>query len=146
MFRHHKLGSEGAGVEHVSTALPGDESPDGVQAEGVVLSWKDSHEEHKRILQVGVAFDDGEVVEFEAHVSDYLHLSAEVRAQLGLAHDDDLIVLGLVDGAKVPVRYDPADRRQVVVDEAALHQRELQRHIASQHDEGVRAQERRRGL
>ncbi len=146
MFRHHKPGTEVAPAEP-GTAAPEDEGDAaGAQAEGVVLRWEDTHEKGKRTLHIGVTFDDGETVEFEAHASDYLHIPEQVRREAGLAHDDDLVVLGLVDGAKVPVRYDPSDRQRVVLDEAALHRRALERHITAQRDERARMAQRHRGV
>lgn len=113
MFRHHKLASQGS------------------QAEGTILQWSTGREISQAQIMVGVKFEDGEIVEFTEEVTDYYHVPEHILKQVGLPKGDDVVPLSLYEGAKVPVRYDPTDRKKIIVDEQALHERALQAHLQS---------------
>jgi|HubBroStandDraft_1064217.scaffolds.fasta_scaffold62526_3 hypothetical protein len=126
MLRHHKLATEGA------------------QAEGTVLQWSAGREISKAHLLIGVKFEDGEIVEFSEDVTDYYAVPGHVMKQVDLPPGDDVVPLPLYDGSKVPVRYDPSDRKKIMVDEATLHQGALEAFVQSKHAErAVREQQLR---
>jgi hypothetical protein len=91
-------------------------------------------------VRVSVRFKDGQTVEFgeelsnlyqpEAGSQEARHL-AEVRGAEQLRHPDRIpkIQLPLSDGARVPVRYDPADLNRIVIDVPALQKRALHDYI-----------------
>ncbi len=63
---------------------------------------------------------------------------------MDLPPGDDVIPLSLYEGSKVPVRYDPSDRKKVLVDEATLHQQALEAFVQSKHAERSRMEQQLR--
>lgn len=115
MFRHHS-------------------SPSGwVQTEGVVLQWATAVERTYVRIEVGFRFEDGETGEFTQVVRDFYDPPAHSLRDLGASlTGNNVIPLELYEGAKVPVRYDAANRQRVEIDLDTLHERALQAHVASQ--------------
>ena len=87
-------------------------------------------------LRVSVRFKDDQAVEFSEEVANLYQPApdsqearrlAEVRGAQQLRHPDRIpkIQLPLSVGARVPVRYDAADRSKIVIDAPALQKRAL---------------------
>ncbi len=111
LHHHHKLATEGA------------------QAEGLIMQSERTAEEGHHKLLIGVKFDDGQVLEFEEKVSEWVRIPEHIRKQFGLAHDDDLVILWLSNGDRIPVRYNEANRSQIMVDIATMHQQAIEKHV-----------------
>lgn len=111
-----------------------------VPAEGVILQWEPSHlYRTKARLLVGVKFDDGQKVEFTEEITDLcLPPAGDFAARLQ-ALTQEPIPLALNEGNKIPVRYDPADRTRMWIDEPALHEAALRRHAQEQQARRARA-------
>lgn len=101
---------------------------EGTQIEGVVLEWKPAPlARTKDRLRIGVKFDDGETAEFTEDITNYCHPPAHgLRGLIANAARDTVIPVSLIEGAKVPVRYDPDDRNKLAIDVPALHERVVQ--------------------
>lgn len=97
-----------------------------VQAEGVILDWAPSPlYRAKSRLTVGVKFEDGQKVEFTEDILDVaLPPAGNLAARLE-AMTQEPIPLDLSVGSRIPVRYDPADRTRMSIDEPALYEAAL---------------------
>ena len=110
---------------------------DGATTQGMVVHSELSAAD-RRVSQVRVSvrFKDGQAVEFGEELaslyqpapgSEEARRLAEVRGAEQLRHPDRIpkIQLPLSDGARVPVRYDAADRNRIVIDVPELQKRAL---------------------
>jgi hypothetical protein len=105
-------------------------------------------------VRVSVSFKDGRMVQFSeervefseelanlyqpAPGSQEARRLAEARGAEQLRHPDRVpkIQLPLSDGERVPVRYDAADRRRIVIDVPALQKRALHDYIKREQQQG----------
>ena len=111
MFGEHKLLTEGA------------------QAEGVILEWHAGNTRSTVRLVVGIAFDDGEKVQFSESMTDYCKVPARnVKERF----DPDVVPLTLIEGEKIPVRYDPEKRSRAVIDTPALYETAIRNYLAGE--------------
>jgi uncharacterized protein DUF3592 len=114
---------------------------DGATAQGMVVHSETSPADRRMSqVRVSVRFKDEQTVEFSEELanlyqpapdSDEARRLAEVRGAEQLRHPDRIpkIQLPLSDGARVPVRYDAADRSRAVIDVPALQKRALHDYI-----------------
>jgi hypothetical protein len=114
---------------------------EGATAQGMVVQSELSATDRRMTqVRVSVRFKDGQTSEFSEELANLYqpapgsqeaqHL-AEVRGAEQLRHPDRIpkIQLPLSDGAKLPVRYDDADRSKIVIDIPALQKRALHDYI-----------------
>ena len=123
---------------------------DGATTQGMVVHSETSPADRRMSqVRVSVRFKDDQTVEFSEELanlyqpapdSDEARRLAEVRGAEQLRHPDRIpkIQLPLSDGARVPVRYDAADRSKAVIDVPALQKRALHDYI--QREQQQRAQ------
>jgi hypothetical protein len=114
---------------------------EGATAQGMVMHSETSPTD-RRMSQVRltVRFGDGQTAEFSEELANLYQPApgsqeaqrlAEVRGAEQLRHPDRIpkIQLPLSDGARIPVRYDTADRGRMVIDVPALQKRALHDYI-----------------
>lgn len=114
---------------------------DGATAQGMVAHSELSPADRRRSqVRVSVRFKDDQTVEFSEELANLYQPEpgsqearrlAEVRGAEQLRHPDRIpkIQLPLSDGARVPVRYDAADRSRIVIDVPELQKRALHDYI-----------------
>lgn len=122
LFRHHDHDRQltGADRERLIT--------EGATVQGLLMHSEPSADD-RRIsrLRIDVRFKDGQSVEFSEELANLdqpapgtpeAQRLAEVRNAEQLRHPDRVpkIQLEVSDGARIPVRYDAADRTRLVVD------------------------------
>jgi hypothetical protein len=109
-----------------------------VPAQGVIMQWAPSSLYRTKVrLVVGVKFDDGQKVEFTEEITDFcLPGKGGVLAAIGA----DPIPLPLTEGSKIPVRYDPGDRRKMWIDEDTLHEAAISKHAEAAERKRARAE------
>lgn len=99
---------------------------DGAQTEGVILETHSTHTIERRVV-IAVKFDDGETAEFSENMVDYYEPpSHSLKDLAGNLAGDNVIPIYLNVGTRIPVRYDPSDRKRIAVDLPALHEHALQ--------------------
>jgi hypothetical protein len=114
---------------------------DGLTIQGMVMGNEPAATD-RRVSQVrlNVRFEDGQTAEFSEELANLYQPApgspearrlAEVRGAEQLRHPDRIpkIQLPLSAGERVPLRYDAADRRRIVIDVPALQQRALRDYI-----------------
>lgn len=106
----------------------------GESARGMVTETAVSEADRGRTrVRIEVRFKDGQTVDFGEELANIYQPDPgtpdaqrliQARADEHLRHPDKVpkIQLALSQGAMVPVRYDPAHRERMVIDQAALHQ------------------------
>ena len=114
---------------------------EGVATQGMVAQSEFSAADRRMTqVRVSVRFKDGQTAEFSEELANLYQPApgspeaqrlAEVRGAEQLRHPDRIpkIQLPLSDGAKIPVRYDAADRSKIVIDVPALQKRALHDYI-----------------
>jgi hypothetical protein len=114
---------------------------EGATSQGMVVHSESSAADRRMTqVRVSVRFKDGQAVEFSEELANLYQPAsgsqeaqrlAEVRGAEQLRHPDRIpkIQLPLSDGAKVPVRYDAADRSKIIIDVPALQKRALHDYI-----------------
>ena len=108
---------------------------------GVILQWEPSHlYRTKARLLVGVKFDDGQKVEFTEEITDFVLPPAGDFAARLQALTAEPVPLDLAAGNRIPVRYDPADRTRMWIDEPALHAEAMRRNAEAQQARNARAE------
>ena len=117
---------------------------EGAAIQGMVLHSELTADDRRRSqIRVEVRFKDGEAVQFTEELANLYQPAAgtpeaqrlaEVRNAEQLRHADRVpkIQLEVSDGARIPVRYDAADRSRLVVDVPALQRRALNDYIQSE--------------
>ncbi len=135
MLHHHEREKQLTEAERASLAR------EGATVQGMVMHCEPSAADRRvSRVRVSVRFKDGETAEFieelaslyqPAPGSPQAQRLAEVRGAEQLRHPDRIpkIQLPLSAGERVPVRYDAADRRKLVIDVAALQKRALHDYI-----------------
>ena len=139
MLHHH-------GHERKLTEAEREAEREKLLSEGATIQGMVMHNEpsaaDRRISQVriSVRFKDGQTVEFSEELANLYQPApgspeakrlAEVREAEQFRHPDRIpkITLPLSVGARVPVRYDAADRTKIVIDVPALQKRALHDYI-----------------
>jgi hypothetical protein len=114
---------------------------DGTTSQGMVVHSETSPADRRMSqVRVSVRFKDDQTVEFSEELANLYQPEpgsqearrlAEVRGAEQLRHPDRIpkIQLPLSDGARVPVRYDAADRSRMVIDVPELQKRALHDYI-----------------
>ena len=138
MFNHHEHHEH---HEQLSEAERERLLRDGAAIKGMVLHSELSDADRGMShVRVEVSFKDGQTVQFGQELanlyqpapgSDEARRLAEIRGAEQLRHPGRIpkIQLPLSDGARIPVRYDAADRARLVIDVPALQQRALHDYI-----------------
>jgi hypothetical protein len=114
---------------------------DGAVTRGMVMHSELSAADRSRSqVRVEVSFKDGQTVQFDQELANPYQPApgtqearrlAEVRGAEQLRHPDRIpkIQLLLSDGARIPVRYDAANRARLLIDVPDLQQRALHDYI-----------------
>ena len=114
---------------------------EGETTQGMVVGSESSATDRRMTqVRVSVRFKDGQTAEFSEELANLYQPApgspeaqrlAEVRGAEQLRHPDRIpkIQLPLSDGARIPVRYDAADRSKIVIDVPALQKRALHDYI-----------------
>ena len=114
---------------------------EGETTQGMVVGSESSATDRRMTqVRVSVRFKDGQTAEFSEELGNLYQPApgspeaqrlAEVRGAEQLRHPDRIpkIQLPLSDGARIPVRYDAADRSKIVIDVPALQKRALHDYI-----------------
>jgi hypothetical protein len=135
LFNHHEHNDQLSEAERVRILR------DGAAIRGLVMhSELSAADRGTSIVRVQVSFKDGQTVQFGQELANLYQPApgsqealrlAEVRGAEQLRHPDRIpkIQLPLSDGARVPVRYDAANRAKLVIDVPALRQRALHDYI-----------------
>ena len=135
MFNHHEH------HEQLSEAERERLLREGAVTRGIVMQSELSATDRGRShVRVEVSFKDGQTVQFDQELanlyqpvpgSQEARRLAEVRGAEQLRHPDRIpkIQLTLSDGARIPVRYDAANRARLAIDVPALQQRALHDYI-----------------
>jgi hypothetical protein len=109
----------------------------GAAVQGIVMHCEPSAADRAiSRVRVSVSFKDGQTSEFTEELASLYQPApgspqaqrlAEARGAAQLRHPDRIpkIQLPLSAGERVPVRYDPADRKKIVIDVPALRTRAL---------------------
>lgn len=110
-------------------------TPEPVRAEGVILSVAPSALSPRsplRSVTVGIKFDDGQTVRFTQEIEHLvLPPAGDIAARIR-SFTQEPIPISLTEGGKIPVCYDPADRTRMWIDEPALHEAAMRRHLEVQ--------------
>jgi hypothetical protein len=135
LFNHHERNEQLSEAERERLVR------DGTAIKGMVLqselSAADRSQSHVR---VEVSFKDGQAVQFGQELANLYQPApnsqearclAEIRGAEQLRHPGRIpkIQLPLSDGARIPVRYDAANRSRLAIDVPALQQRALHDYI-----------------
>ena len=109
---------------------------DGVVSENVHSEFSPS----KSRVVVAVKFDDGETAQFEEDLVNYYEPPSHgLKGLAGNLTGENVIPMSFTPGERIPVRYDPANRKHIVVDVPAFNARTLEQWTATQNANRERA-------
>jgi hypothetical protein len=112
---------------------------EGVQIDGVILEWHAGSRAGTTRLVVGFQPAGGERVEFSQSITDYVEVPAHtLRERLS----PDVVPLSLLEGERIPVRYDADKPSHAIIDEPEIHRRALEDHQRGQQETRRMAEEK----
>jgi hypothetical protein len=113
---------------------------DGAQTDGVILERHSSHKLTESRVVIAVKFDDGETAQFEEVMVNYYEPPSHGLKDLaGNLTGENAIPMSFIPGEKIPVRYDPSDRKRIAVDVPAFNERTLEQWTAKENANRERA-------